>query len=48
MRLFAEYIQEALRRAVYDMLSDGTFYGSIPAFSVLGLTRLPLKRAAKN
>ena len=30
--MFAEYIQAALRHAVYEMLSDGTFYGSIPGF----------------
>jgi predicted RNase H-like HicB family nuclease len=31
-RLLTEYVQAALRRAKYEILEDGTFYGEIPGF----------------
>jgi predicted RNase H-like HicB family nuclease len=30
--VLALYIQAVMRRAVYEILSDGTFYGEIPGF----------------
>jgi predicted RNase H-like HicB family nuclease len=30
--MLTEYIRAAMRRATYEMLSDGTFYGEIPSF----------------
>ncbi|MFQ5342848.1 MAG: type II toxin-antitoxin system HicB family antitoxin [Anaerolineae bacterium] len=30
--MLTEYIRAAVRRATYEILSDGTFYGEIPAF----------------
>ena len=30
--MLTQYIQAAMRRAVYEILSDGTFYGEIPGF----------------
>jgi predicted RNase H-like HicB family nuclease len=30
--MLTQYIQAAMRRAVYEILSDGTFFGEIPSF----------------
>ncbi len=30
--MFAEYLQAAMRRAVYEQFEDGTYFGSIPGF----------------
>lgn len=30
--MLTEYVQGAMRRAVYEILPDGTFYGEIPGF----------------
>ena len=30
--MLTEYIRVAMRRARYEILSDGTFYGEIPGF----------------
>ncbi len=30
--MFADYVQAAMRHATYEILSDKTFYGSIPGF----------------
>ena len=30
--MLTQYIHAAMRRAVYEILSDGTFYGEIPGF----------------
>ncbi len=30
--MLTQYIQAAMRRAVYEILSDGTFYGEISGF----------------
>lgn len=30
--MLTEYVQAALRRAKYEILEDGTFYGEIPGF----------------
>jgi predicted RNase H-like HicB family nuclease len=30
--MLSEYIHFAMRRATYEILSDGTFYGEIPGF----------------
>lgn len=30
--MFADYTQAAMRHATYEILADGTFYGSIPGF----------------
>ncbi len=30
--MLSEYIRSAMRRATYEILSDGTFYGEIPGF----------------
>ncbi|MGH2505386.1 MAG: type II toxin-antitoxin system HicB family antitoxin, partial [Ktedonobacterales bacterium] len=30
--MFAEYLQAAMRHAVYEQVEDGTYYGSIPGF----------------
>ncbi len=30
--MLTEYIHAAMRRATYEILSDGTFYGEIPGF----------------
>ena len=30
--MLTEYIRAAMRRATYEILSDGTFYGEIPGF----------------
>lgn len=30
--MLTSYIQAAMRRATYEMLPDGTFYGEIPGF----------------
>ena len=30
--MLTQYIQAAMRRAVYEILSDGAFYGEIPGF----------------
>ncbi len=30
--MLSEYIRLAMRRATYEILSDGTFYGEIPGF----------------
>lgn len=30
--MVTEYIRAAMRRATYEILSDGTFYGEIPGF----------------
>jgi len=30
--MLTEYIRLAMRRAVYEILSDGTFYGEVPSF----------------
>jgi len=32
MRMLTEYIRAAMHRAVYEILSDGTYYGEVPAF----------------
>ena len=31
--MLTQYIQSAMRRATYEMLSDGTFYGEIPGLA---------------
>ena len=31
--MLTSYIQSAMRRATYEILSDRTFYGEIPGFS---------------
>lgn len=30
--MLSEYIRSAMRRATYEILSDGTYYGEIPDF----------------
>ncbi|HEY7349823.1 MAG TPA: type II toxin-antitoxin system HicB family antitoxin [Ktedonobacterales bacterium] len=30
--MLTDYIRAAMRRATYEVLSDGTFYGKIPGF----------------
>lgn len=30
--MFARYLHAAMRRATYEKLDDGTYYGSIPGF----------------
>jgi predicted RNase H-like HicB family nuclease len=30
--MLADYIRAAMRRATYEVLPDGTFYGNIPGF----------------
>ncbi len=30
--MLTEYIQKAMRRAHYEVLEDGTYYGEIPGF----------------
>ena len=30
--MLTEYIRAAMRRAVYEILEDGTYYGEIPGF----------------
>ncbi len=30
--MLADYMRAAMHRATYEVLSDGTFYGSIPGF----------------
>lgn len=30
--MLTEYIRSAMRRATYEILSDGTYYGEIPGF----------------
>lgn len=30
--MLLEYIRSAMRRATYEILSEGTFYGEIPGF----------------
>jgi predicted RNase H-like HicB family nuclease len=30
--MLSEYIRSAMRRATYEILSDGTYYGEIPGF----------------
>ena len=30
--MLADYMSAAIHRATYEVLSDGTFYGSIPGF----------------
>lgn len=30
--MLSEYIRSAMRRATYEILSEGTFYGEIPGF----------------
>jgi predicted RNase H-like HicB family nuclease len=30
--MLTEYIRAAMRRATYEILTDGTFYGEIPGF----------------
>jgi predicted RNase H-like HicB family nuclease len=30
--MLTSYIRSAMRRALYEILSDGTFYGEIPGF----------------
>ena len=30
--MLTSYIRSAMRRAIYEILSDGTFYGEIPGF----------------
>ncbi|HFD40087.1 MAG TPA: type II toxin-antitoxin system HicB family antitoxin [Anaerolineae bacterium] len=30
--MLTEYIRAAMRRATYEILEDGTFYGEIPGF----------------
>lgn len=30
--MLTEYIRAAMHRAMYEILSDGTFYGEIPGF----------------
>jgi len=30
--MLTEYIRAAMRQAIYEILSDGTFYGEIPGF----------------
>lgn len=30
--MLTDYIRAAMRRATYEILSDGTFYGEIPGF----------------
>ena len=31
--MLTSYVQAAMRKARYDILEDGTFYGEIPGFS---------------
>jgi predicted RNase H-like HicB family nuclease len=31
--MLTQYIQSAMRRATYEMLPDGTFYGEIPGLA---------------
>ena len=30
--MITQYVQGAMKRAAYEVLSDGTFYGEIPGF----------------
>ena len=30
--MLTEYIRAAMHRAVYEILSDGTYYGEVPSF----------------
>ena len=30
--MLSEYIRSSMRRAIYEILSDGAFYGEIPGF----------------
>lgn len=30
--MLTEYVRAALRKATYEILSDGTFYGELPGF----------------
>ncbi|MGH2601074.1 MAG: type II toxin-antitoxin system HicB family antitoxin [Dehalococcoidia bacterium] len=30
--MFADYVHAAMHRATYELLEDGTFFGSIPGF----------------
>jgi Uncharacterised protein family (UPF0150). len=32
MKMLTKYISAAMHHAIYEMLSDGTFYGEIPGF----------------
>ncbi len=30
--MLTQYVQAAMRKATYEILSDGTFYGEVPGF----------------
>jgi predicted RNase H-like HicB family nuclease len=30
--MFTEYVAKAMRKAAYELIEDGTFFGSIPGF----------------
>ena len=30
--MFAEYLQAAMRHAVYEQIEDGTYFGTVPEF----------------
>ena len=45
--VITNYIRSAMRRATYEILPDGTYYGEIPGFQESMLTRLLLKSVAK-
>lgn len=33
--MFTEYVEQAMRKASYELIEDGTFFGTIPGFDGL-------------
>ncbi|HLG10627.1 MAG TPA: type II toxin-antitoxin system HicB family antitoxin [Dehalococcoidia bacterium] len=31
--MFSEYVEKAMRKATYELIEDGTFFGEIPGFA---------------
>ncbi len=51
--MLTEYIQAAMRRAHYEILEDGTFYGEIPDFQGVyadadTLTDVPIREECRE
>jgi hypothetical protein len=46
--MLTEYIRAAMRRATYEILSDGTFYGEIPSSQGVYANAETLEAAASS
>jgi predicted RNase H-like HicB family nuclease len=48
MATYLQYMEEAMRRAEYERLDDGSFYAHIPGFSGLWATGKTIEDARKD